>query len=129
MATCRDVVAGILTDAELLQQQALLGQGYANLVGVESLIYSGLHLIVLSTDDIVETNLISAYNSNLETVDHVGTAGLMRQATEALERHIENNSGMSFNDYLAVHSLKVSQDFADLSEILGHPIDPANVAP
>jgi hypothetical protein len=122
-------VAGILTDVELLQQQALLGEGYADLVDVENLIYSGLHLIVLATDDIVETNLLGAYNANLKTVYHVGTASLIRGATEALERHIENNSGMSFDDYLTFRSLKVTPDFAALSAIFGHPISPSNIGP
>jgi len=125
---CRSAIPGILTDAEFLQQQALLGSGYAYLVQVEALVYSGLHLVVLSTDPEVEVALLQPYVSNLDTVDHLKTATLLRQATEALERHITDISGQTFNDYLYTHGIKVSQDFASLSAALGHAISPLNIA-
>lgn len=125
---CRDAIPGILTHAEFLQQQALLGSGYAHLVQVETLIFTGLHLIVLSTDPEVEVALLQPYVSNLDTVDHLKTANLLRQATEALERHITDRSGQTFNDYLYTHGIKVSQDFASLSGVLGHAISPLNIA-
>lgn len=125
---CRDAIPGILSDAEFLQQQALLGSGYAHLVQVETLVFSGLHLVVLSTDPEVEVALLGPYVSNLDTVDHLKTASLLRQATEALERHITDRSGQTFNDYLYTHGIKVSQDFASLSAALGHAISPLNIA-
>lgn len=125
---CRDAIPGIISDVELDQQQALLGSGYAHLVQVESLVYSGLHLIVLSTDPEVEIALLSPYVRTLDTVDHLKTSNLLRQATEALERHITDRSGQTFNDYLFTHGLKVGQNFAALSAALGHIISPINIA-
>lgn len=125
---CRDGTPGILSDAELLQHQALLGSGYAYLVGVETVLASGLHLIVLSTDPDVEVALLQPYAQNLDAADPNKTAALLRQATEALENHITDRSGQTFNDYLFTHSLKVSQDFAALSAALGHTISPLNIA-
>jgi len=125
---CRDGTSGILSDTELLQQQALLGSGYAYLIQVERFVYSGLHLIVLSSDPEVEVALVQPYAANLEEVDPTRTAGLLRRATEALERHITDRSGQSFDDYLFTHGIKVGQDFAALSAALGHTINPLNVA-
>ncbi len=125
---CRDGSFGILSDEELLQQQALLGSGYAYLIQVETLVYSGLHLIVLSSDPEVEVALLQPYAANLEEVDPNKTANLLRRATEALERHITDTSGLTFDDYLFTHGLKVSQDFASLSAALGRTISPLNVA-
>ena len=125
---CRDGTPGILSDTELLQHQALLGSGFAHLVQVELLVQSGLHLIVLSTDADVEVALIGAYANNLQTVDRSRTANLLRQATEALERHITDRSGQTFNDYLFTRGLKVGHDFATLSGLLGHAISPLNIS-
>jgi len=125
---CRSAIPGIISDAELLQQTGLLGSGYSHLVQVETLVFSGLHLVVLSTDPEVEVALLQPYVKNLDTVDHLKTATLLRQATDALERHVTDRSGQTFNDYLYTHGLKVSADFASLSAALGSPISPLNVA-
>src|SRR3954471_24147843 len=112
---CRDAIPGIISDVDFLQQQLLLGSGYAHLVQVEVLVQSGLHLIVLQTDPEVEVALLSPYVTNLNVVQHLKTANLLRSATEALERHITDRSGQTFDDYLFTHGLKVGQDFAALS--------------
>lgn len=124
---CRDAIPGIISDADLLTQQGLLGSGYAYLVQVEALVFSGLHVVVLGTDPEVEVALLQPYVKNLDTVDHLKTATLLRQATEALETHVTDRSGQTFNDYLYTHGLKVSADFASLSAALGHAISPLNV--
>jgi hypothetical protein len=125
---CRSAVPGILSDAELLEHQALLGSGYAHLVQVEALVYSGLHLVVLSTDVQVELDLLGPYNRTYNTVNPAKTAGLLREATVALEQHIESRSGQTFNDYLYVRGLKVGRDFASLSAIVAETINPLNIA-
>lgn len=125
---CRNAIPGIISDADFLEQQLLLGSGYAHLVQVEVLVQSGLHLIVLQTDPEVEVALLSPYVANLNTVQHLKTANLLRQATEALERHVTDRSGQTFDDYLFTHGLKVSEDFAALSAALGHVVNPLNVA-
>lgn len=125
---CRGGLPGILSDAELLQHTAYLGSGYADLVQVSNLVQSGLHLVVLSTDVQVELDLLTPYVQNLAKVNPLQTANLLRQATEALERHITDRSGQTFNDYLFTHGIKVSQDFANLSGALGAAIDQSNIA-
>lgn len=125
---CRSSIPGLITDAEFLQEQALLGSGYAAFVNVEAYVQSGLHIIVLSTDPAVEVALLDPFVQNLNTVAHLKTATLLRQATDALERHITDTTGQTFNDYLFTHGLKVSQDFAALSAALGQSISPLNIA-
>ena len=125
---CLDGTPGVISDADFLQQQALLGSGFAHLVRVESSVYSGLHLIVLMTDPTVEAGLLQPYANNLNTVSTTRTAYLLREATTALEDYIQSTCQQTFNDYLLTHGLKVSQDFATLSGKLGRPIDPGNVA-
>ena len=125
---CRDGSPGIITHVEFLQQQALLGSGYAALVQLESYVHSGFHLIILSTIPEVEVALLQPYAENLDTVNPSRTSNLLRRAMLALERHITDRSGQSFNDYLYTHGLKVSQDFAALSGRLGTTISPLNIA-
>jgi hypothetical protein len=125
---CRDGTPGILSDAELLQQQSLLGSAYASLVVAEQYVESGLHLIVLSSDADVEAALLQPYVRSLEAIDPLRTSETLRSAVEALEQHIVNMSDLSFNDYLLTRGLQVSEDFATLSETLGHPIDAGNIA-
>jgi hypothetical protein len=46
----------------------------------------------------------------------------------ALERHITDQSGQTFNDWLYTQGLQVAQSFADLSAAVGTPIVPGNIA-
>lgn len=118
---------GILSDDVFLQHQAFLGSGFASLKEVESLVESGLTLVVASTDVQVEIDLLGSYTANLTRVSIDATAQLLSLATNALERHITERSGQTFNDYLFTNGLKVSQDFADLSAVLGATIAPQNI--
>jgi len=117
----------MLSPSELMDQQALLGSGYAAFVQVEALVESGLRLIVMATDTDAEVALLTPYSDNLNTADSYRTAWILQEATLALERHITDRSGQTFNDYLFTRSLKVTQDFATLSMILGATIDPKNI--
>ena len=117
----------MLTCDEFMQHQALLGSGYHFLVELEAVVGSGLNLVVLSTVIGVEVDLIGPYNVNLATVDTTRTTSLLQAATVALEAHITARSGESLNDWLATRSLRVSQDFADLSATLGTIIAAGNV--
>lgn len=118
---------GILSDDDFLQHQAYLGSGFASLRVVESVVESGLALVVASTDVQVEVDLLDRYVANLTRVDVDATAELLSLATLALETHITERSGQTFNDYLFTNGLKVSQDFADLSLRLGAPINDQNI--
>lgn len=117
-----------LSDSALLQHTALLGSGFTSFVQVETYVESGFRLVVASTDVDVELALLNPYARNLDRVEPTRTANLLREATEALERHVTDSSGQTFNDYLYTHGLKVSQGFADLSAALGRTIDPLNIA-
>jgi hypothetical protein len=94
---------------------------------VEEQVQSGLELAADSGDVDVELALLEKFNSNLEKVAPLRTANLLREATIALERHVADRSGQTFNDYLYTHGLKVGQDFADLSSALGSPINLQNI--
>ena len=118
---------GRISDADFLSHQAYLGSGYSALVQVESVLESGLRLVVSSTDRQVEIDMIDGYVVNLEQANPDGTAALLRDATMALQHHITERTGQTFNDFLFVNGLQVSKDFADLSETLGVPISPANI--
>jgi len=117
----------ILTDSEFLQHQAFLGSGFASLRTVQSVVESGLALVVSSMDVLVELDMLDAYVVNAASVETDVTAALLREATLALETHITERSGQTFNDYLFTNGLKVNQDFADLSNALGAPIAPENI--
>jgi hypothetical protein len=124
---CRDGLPDIITNDGLLLQTGLLGSGYSYLIGVYSMVYSGLNAIIATEDVGVEVDLVQPYATNLTLVEPASTAGLLRGATEALENHVTNRSGQSFNDYLHTRGLQVSEYFAALSDNLGHPIDPQNI--
>lgn len=117
----------LMPDSEFLAHQAFLGYGYAGLVRVQESIQSGLNLVVDSSDIDVELDALTFYNRNLANVNVSSTVSLLRLATEALQRHVTTRSGQTFNDYLFFRGLKVTQDFADLSDLLGAPISPTNV--
>jgi hypothetical protein len=117
----------MLSDLEFLGHQGLLGSGYALLVAVEPLVQSGFQLVVLSSDIETELAMLGGYDRNLPKVAPARTANLLRDATEALERHVTDSSGQTLNDYLFTRGLKVSQDFADLSGALGQAINPLNI--
>lgn len=118
---------GLMSDDAFLLHQAFLGSGYSGLVQAQNYLQSGLELVVADTDPDVEAGLIQPFSINLTAMEVDVTAGLLRLATEALQRHITDRSGQNFNDYLYVRGLKVTQEFADLSEKLGVPIEPVNV--
>ena len=118
----------ILSEAEFLHHQALLGSGYMHLVEVETLLESGFRLIVVSSDSEVELALLNPYARNLDKVSPTRTANLLREAATALERHVTDSSGQTLNDYLYTNGIKVGQDYADLSAALGRTINPLNIA-
>lgn len=117
----------LMPDSEFLAHQAFLGYGYAGLVRVQESIQSGLNLVVDSTDIDVELDMLTFYSRNLANVNVAATVSLLRLATETLQRHVTSRTGQTFNDYLFYRGLKVSQEFADLSGLLGTSISPGNV--
>lgn len=118
---------GLISNQNFLRHQAFLGSGYAALVECESLLLSGIELIVSETDVDVEVDMLQGYSINYQIVDPNATSSLLRQATNALQDHIQNRSGQEFNDYLFLRGLKVSRDFADLSGNLGTPVQEQNI--
>ena len=118
---------GILSDEEFLEHQAFLGEAFSGLITARDRVQSGLALVVASTDRQVEIDLLDAYRLNLEILEPEASSSLLANATKALEGHIVEVSGQTFNDYLFTNGLKVSQDYADLSENLGTTIDPINI--
>ena len=119
---------GIISNANFMDQQALLGSGYAFLEQVEPLVYSGLELVILSNDVDVLLALTGPYQTSDTNADPLRTASVLRDAIVALERHITDQSGQTFNDWLYAQGLKVAQSFADLSAAVGTPIVPQNIA-
>lgn len=117
----------IVSNAEFLLHQGYLGSGYASLVQIQNVLQSGVNLVVASHDAQVELDLLSPYVANAESMDVTASASLLRQATVALERHITDGTGQTFNDYLFTNGLKVGRDFASLSGLLGVTINPVNI--
>lgn len=117
----------LLSDEEFLQHQTLLGEAFDGLITARDRVQSGLTLVVASTDRQVEIDMLDAYRINLEGLEPEATSNLLAGATRALEAHIVEVSGQTFNDYLFTKGLKVSQSFADLSDILGVTIEPGNI--
>jgi hypothetical protein len=87
----------------------------------------------LDSNDVTETNvdkrelLKSIYNEyQFILLNHVYLNERMYQTVQALQNHIEKHYG-PVNDFLSNTGTKVSQDFADLSEMCGFVIDPGNI--
>lgn len=118
---------GIISRADFDRQQAYLGSGYYALVECQNVMQSGLNLVVASTDIQVELDMLSPYSLNAENVNVDQTSALFRQAMTALQRHITDGSGQTFNDYLYVNGWKVGSGFAFLSGLLGYGISPENI--
>jgi hypothetical protein len=118
---------GVLSNENFMQQQAYLGSGYASLVRIQNCLLSGVNLIVADTDIDVEVELLSPYNQNYERTSPELTSGLLAGSVNALEQHIQRQTGQEINDYLYVRGLKVCSDFADLSAALGKAIKPINI--
>lgn len=118
---------GLISNQNFLKHQGYLGSGYAAFVQANSLLLSGIELIVSETDVDVETEMLDGYTLNYQNTDPAATSSLLRLATQALQEHVQNRSGQEFNDYLFLRNLKVSRDFADLSGHLGVPVQEENI--
>jgi hypothetical protein len=118
----------LISDEDFLQLQSLLGRGYDGLAQAYTSVESGLAVVVASTDIDVAVDMVGPFSQNLTTTDVRGTSGLLRVATESLERHVQNKTGQTFNDYLFTRGLQVTPSFALLSGYLGVPISPLNVS-
>lgn len=117
----------LIPDSEFLAHQAYLGYGYSSLVRLNLCVQSGLNLIVDSEDIEVEGDMLYPYNQNNINVNANSTYDMLRLATEALQRHVTSRTGQTFNDYLFIRGLKVTQDFATLSELMGVTVNPINI--
>jgi len=118
----------VMTDQEFLLQQAFLGSGFQALQQLNTYVQSGLNLVVASMDVDVEVDLIDPYALNYNNVNTSWTGpNLLTVATDALEKHISQRTGQTFNDYLYTRSLKVSPQFAALSALVGYPINEGNI--
>lgn len=49
------------------------------------------------------------------------------QIVQALQHHVEQETGTDFNDFLSSNGIKVSPDFADLSAACNYTVLPENV--
>jgi hypothetical protein len=119
---------GLLDDEEFLSLQGVLGSGYDGLTRLQGSLDSGLEIVAFSTNVIVETDMLYAFEQNAELVNTTVSVDLMAQATLALIGHVENRSGQTLNDYLWTRALKVTPSFAELSSGLGHPVYSVNIA-
>jgi hypothetical protein len=117
----------MLSAAEIVQHQALLGEAYYRLTEISDLVESGLTLVAASDDVGVSLDLVQPFALNYDGVDTGRTANLLRDAALALQGHIERRSGQSMNDYLYSQGIKVTQNFADLCQHLGVTISVVNI--
>lgn len=118
----------LIPDDDFLRLQSILGRGYDGLALVATSVESGLALVVASTDVDVAVDMVGPFAQEITVTDVRATVGLLRLATEALERHVQNKTGQTFNDYLFTRGLQVTPSFALLSGYLGVPINPLNVS-
>jgi hypothetical protein len=119
--------AGLLTNEEFIELQGLLGSGWDGLVLLQSSLESGLEVVALSTNAVVETDMLDAFASNAADVNVNLTKDLMAEATLSLINHVETRSAQSLNDYLFTRGIKVTASFAALSSALGFPIFSVNI--
>lgn len=118
----------VMSDQEFLLQQGFLGSGFQALKQVNTYVQSGLNLVVASVDIDVEVDLIRPYARNYNNVNtDITGPDLLTIATDALEKHVSQRTGQTFNDYLYTRGLKVSPQFAELSALVGYPINEDNI--
>lgn len=117
----------MLSTTEFLDQQEVLGNAYAGLVTVETMLESGLTMVA-AVDDVPATlDLIEPYSSTFQEQMAATQAGRLRTATLALIGHVETRTGQPINGWLYTNGLKVSQNFASLSGVLGVEINVLNI--
>lgn len=118
---------GLLTNERFLALQGLLGSGYDGLVQLQHSLDSGLETVALSTNPVVERDMLYGFESNANEVNVSVTINLMSEATLSLIDHVRERSAQTLNDYLFSRGIKVTQSFAELSSGLGHPVFSVNV--
>jgi hypothetical protein len=116
----------VLSNEEFLIHQALISSGYNGMQYAQDQMYSGLNLVVASSDPYVEADILNAYHANAIDLED-GKITMLKQATDALVNHIQNRTGLPLNTYLSSNGLKVSPQFAELSESIGVPVDGSNI--
>jgi hypothetical protein len=116
----------VLTNAEFLVHQALISSGYDGMQFAQDQMYSGLSLVVASSDPYVEADLLGPYYANATDLE-TGKITMLKQATNALVNHITSRTGLQFNTYLSTNGLKVSPQFAELSDSIGVTVDDSNI--
>lgn len=117
-----------MSDQEFMMHQYFLGSGFQALTQLNMYVHSGLNSVVASKDIDVELDLLDQYASNFNNVNTDWTGpNLLTVAMLALERHVSQRTGQTFNDYLYTRSLKVNPQFAKLSELVGYPIFEGNI--
>jgi hypothetical protein len=116
----------VLTNSEFLLHQAMISSGYDGMQFAQDQMYSGLAMVVASSDPYVEADLLNSYYANATDLEQ-GKITMLKQATSALVTHVTTRTGLQFNTYLSTNGLKVSPQFAELSDSVGVPVDDSNI--
>ena len=58
---------------------------------------------------------------------HIQYTSQMTKFVRDLQTHVDNNYSGTVNDYLSNNSIKVLPVFADISDVVGFPIDAENI--
>lgn len=69
---------------------------------------------------------VTSYLNSLMVSDVTNSVQPLRDFVLALQRHVTHYVG-SVNTFLSFYGLKVKQEFADLSDLVGFPIDEGNI--
>jgi hypothetical protein len=118
---------GLISNERFLAVQGLLGSGYDGLVQVQHSLDSGLEAVALSTNQVVERDLLYDFDANATELNVRATRDWMAQSTLSLINHVQTRSAQTLNDYLFTRGMQVTQSFAELCSGLGHPVININV--
>ena len=105
-----------------------LGNAYATQTSAIGYVDSGLREVVLLDDEDQEYDLLyDFYNAREQVTGTLSSPVNYTSSVRALNNHVINRSGMDLNVWLSTNGVKVTQDYATLSGLVGFTIDPGNI--
>lgn len=113
------------TIADLINNAQDRGSEITRLIGNMSTYLFGSEILSVSID---RQKLESQIDTTLEVMTnfHQNYANLMKEFVFILQKYIDDNYS-SVNDFLLDNNIQVKLVFADISEIVGYPIDAENI--
>jgi len=118
----------VISGDDYYSLSSLLGDAYSTQTTAIGYVDSGLREVVLLDDEDQEYDLLyDFYNLRDQITAVLSSPANYASAVRALNNHVINRSGMDLNVWLSTNGVKVTQEYATLSGLIGFTIDPGNI--